>query len=361
MTTTMPSVSKSPLLRAAAVADQQVTNMNPAEAVFNTALGYIASACLNVAVKLRIPDLISNGSTDLEDLARKAGVNQDALFRILRVLEMSGMVSRNVRRGYELTAAGQLLRRDAAGSLASAIEWISDPLHLNLYSELRTSVETGETTFDKVYGIPFFDWCSKPENAEEAAVFNNAMTSISEMCIPAFLEAYPFESFKQIVDVGGGHGAVLRSILKQHTGSCGTLAEMPSLISAATTAIANDDLTDRCKAVACNFFESVPAGGDLYFMKNIIHDWADGRAIELLRNIRNVIANDGKLLLAEAVLDDTAAPHLGKFLDIEMIAFVGGKERTAEEFKVLLSAAGFALQRVVPTRSPLSLIEAVPC
>ena len=361
MSTTMPSAPISPLQATIAIADEQASNMNPAVAVFNTALGYIASACLNVAVKLRIPDLISQGFRDLGSLALEAGAQQEPLFRVLRVLEMNGIVSRDIDGSYLLTAAGQLLRREAAGSLAAAIEWISDPLHFSLYSELRTSVETGETTFDSMYGIPFFDWSSEPENAEEAAVFNNAMTSISEMCIPAFLEAYPFGLFQRIVDIGGGHGAVLRSILKQHSQAHGTIAEMSSLIPAAENAIAQDGLSNRCEAVACNFFETVPGGGDLYFMKHIIHDWADDRAIKLLRNIRTVIPENGTLLLAEAVLDETPAPHLGKLLDIEMLAFVGGKERTAEQFRQLLSAAGFALQCVIPTRSPLSLIEAVPC
>jgi hypothetical protein len=154
---------------------------------------------------------------------------------------------------------------------------------------------------------------------------------------------------------------VLRAILKQHSRSIGTIAEMPSLIPAAEIAIAQDCLSNRCEAVACNFFESVPAGGDLYFMKHIIHDWADDRAIKLLRNVRAVIPDEGTLLLAEAVLDETPTPHLGKLLDIEMIAFVGGKERTAEEFRQLLSSAGFVLRNVVSTRAPLSLIEAVPC
>jgi hypothetical protein len=362
MSTTITSASISPLPVAAAVAPQQSTPApNPAELVFQSALGYIVSACLNVAVKMRIPDLIGEGVYELGALARRAGAQEDALFRVLRVLEMNGLVTRNGHRSYELTPSGQLLRRDSEGSLAAAVEWISDPLHLTLYSGLQSSIETGETTFDAVYGMPFFDWSAREENAEEAGVFNNAMTSVSQLCIPAFLEAYSFGSFERIVDVGGGHGAVLRSILKEHAGVSGTLAEMASLIPAANAAIANDGLSNRCEAVACNFFESVPAGGDLYFMKHIVHDWADEPALQLLRNIRAAIRANGTLLLAEAVLDDSPAPHLGKLLDIEMIAFVGGKERTAAEFRQLLAKAGFALQRVVQTRSPLSLLEAVPC
>ena len=360
MSTLMTQTSPAPLPLVAAP-EQTATTLDPAQIAFQAGLGYIVSACLNVALKLRIPDLIGDAVVDVRTLAQKAGANEDYLYRVLRVLEANQLVTRSLGRAFELTAAGQLLRRNVPGSLAPALEWIADPLHLTLYSELQHSVKTGETTFDAVYGKPFFDWSTQPENAEEAAVFNNAMTSISQMCIPAFLNAYEFGSFHNIVDVGGGHGAVLRAILKEHPGVRGTLAEMPSLLTAANAAVAQDGLADRCQAVACNFFESVPAGGDLYFMKHIVHDWADEQALRLLKNIREAIPAGGTLLLAEAVLDDTPAPHFGKLIDIEMIAFVGGKERTAVEFRELLAAAGFTLRRIVPTKSPLSLVEAVPC
>src|SRR3954447_14407367 len=190
MSTLMTQDSPSPLPYVAAP-EQTATAADPAQIAFQAALGYIVSACLNVALKLRIPDLIGDGVVDVETLARQAGANEDYLFRVLRVLETQQIVTRPIPRGFQLSAAGQLLRHDVAGSLAPALEWIADPLHLTLYSHLRESVETGETTFDAVYGEQFFAWSTRPENAEEAAVFNNAMTSVSEMCIPAFLEAYP--------------------------------------------------------------------------------------------------------------------------------------------------------------------------
>jgi len=132
------------------------------------------------------------------------------------------------------------------------------------------------------------------------------------------------------------------------------------LVGRATQAIADDGLAARCEAVACNFFDSVPAGGDGYLMKHIVHDWADEAARRLLGNIRAVIPNHGKLILAEAVIDDSPTPHPGKLLDIEMMAFVGGRERTIGEFRKLLASSGFALLRIIPTGSPLSLLEAVP-
>jgi hypothetical protein len=333
---------------------------NPQELLLQTGLAYIASACLNTAVKLRIPDLIGDGSTDVDKLALESATDPDYLYRILRVLEVSQIVARTSARSYKLRDAGQLLRRGVPGSMADCIEWIADPLHLKLYSELKGSVEEGKTTFDQVYGEPFFNWLSKAENKDEAAVFNNAMTSISEMCIPAFLEAYDFSGFKKVVDVGGGHGALLRSILHANPAAQGVVAEMAAVIPATRRAIAEDRLANRCEATECNFFEAVPEGGDCYLMKHIVHDWADGAAIQLLRNIRSVISANGKLVLAEGVLDDSADPHPGKLLDIEMMAFVGGKERTRSEFQQLLHSAGFALERIIPTRSPLCLLEARP-
>jgi hypothetical protein len=345
---------------AAPVPQQPATAANPQQIVFQAGTAYIVSACLNVAVKLRIPDLMGDTAKYIGQLAQESGADEEYLFRLLRVLEMNQLVIRKAPRQFELTPAGQLLRRDVQGSLAAAMEWMADPLHLRLYSELQGSIEKRTTTFETGFGKPFFDWISEPQNADEAAVFNNAMTSISEMCIPAFLDAYDFGGFTKIVDVGGGHGALLRAILRKHTNLRGAVAEMPFVVPNTKAAIALDNLAHCCEATECNFFESVPAGGDAYLMKNIIHDWADEPALQLLRNIRAVIPPDGKLLLAEAVIDDSPAPHLGKLLDIEMIAFVGGKERTEQEFGDLLSKAGFALKRVVPTASPLSLLEAVP-
>lgn len=335
-------------------------SVSPQELLLQTGLAYIASACLNTAVKLRIPDLIGGESKDVDILALESGTDPDYLYRILRVLEVSQIVTRTAPRSYKLTEAGLLLRSGVPGSMADCIEWIADPLHLKLYSELKGSVEEGVTTFDRVYGEPFFNWLSKTENQTEAAVFNNAMTSISEICIPAFLEAYDFSGFKKIVDVGGGHGAVLRTILHANPALQGAVAEMAAVVPAAKRAIAEDRLASRCEALECNFFEAVPAGGDCYIMKHIVHDWADGAALQLLRNIRNVIPASGKLILAEAVLDDSADPHPGKLLDIEMMAFVGGKERTRNEFQRLLHSAGFALERIIPTKSPLCLLEARP-
>jgi hypothetical protein len=331
----------------------------PQAILMQAALGYIVSACLNVAVKLGVPDLLGTGSQSVEVLAQQSGANAGYLFRVLRVLEAHGMFIRKGRE-FSLTPAGLLLRTGVPGSAAAMAEWIADPLHLWVYSGLCATVETGATTFDAMHGEPFFQWVSRPENAEEAGIFNQAMVGLSEMCGPAFLEAYDFGCFEKIIDVGGGHGGLVRTILKAHPHLNGVVAEMASVVKGAGAAIAGDGLESRCEAVECNFFASVPEGGDCYLLKHILHDWADEPALQILRQIRKVIPETGTLVLAESVLDDSSAPNPGKLIDIEMMTFVGGKERTEEEFRELLAQAGFLLGRVLPTKSPLMLLEAFP-
>ena len=342
----------------ATMTNQQIATRAPQEVLLQAGLAYINSACLQVAAKLGIADLLGDRSQTVSELARQSDVSEDYLFRVLRVLETNQIVAQVAPRTFELTEAGQLLRTGVPGSLASAMKWLTDELHSEMYGNLTGTVKQGSTTFDRLYGQSFFNWLSKSENSEEAQVFNDAMTSISQMCVPAFLEAYDFSSFTHIVDVGGGHGALLRAILAKYDHLQGTVAEMACVVPETKAAIEVDGMADRCKAVECDFFAAVPSGGDAYLMKHIIHDWSDELAIKLLRNIRAVIPQNGKLILAEAVLDDTGAPHPGKLLDIEMMTFVGGRERTEKEFRELLSAAGFKLTKVHQTKSPLSLIEA---
>lgn len=331
----------------------------PQEIVLQAGFAYIVSACLNVAMKLGIPDLLGTSARHVDELAVQCGANPDCLFRILRVLESNSMAMRTGEKTFALTEAGLLLRSDTECSLADSIEWLTDPFHFQVYAELRHAVQTGDTAFNAVHRQPFFEWIAKPENAEESAVFNNAMTSFSGMCSAAFLQTYDFGHFNRIIDVGGGHGALLRSILKAHPHLSGVVADMANLIPDTRMAIAADGLQDRCEAVACDFFQSVPADGDCYLMKHIIHDWEDSAALRILHNIHSAMRPEARLVLAECVIQDGAAPHPGKLLDIEMMALVGGKERTESEFRELLLQAGFRIKRVLPTNSPVSLIEAV--
>jgi hypothetical protein len=186
------------------------------------------------------------------------------------------------------------------------------------------------------------------------------MTTLSVPAIAAALEAYDFSRYGSIVDVAGGHGEVLLSILKANPKAKGILAEVDHVVEGARSRIKSAGLQQRCDAVVCDFFKAVPAGGDAYVMKHIIHDWDDERALLILKNIATAMGGrKGHVVLLESVIPEGPAPDFGKFLDIEMLALPGGKERTQKEFAELFAAAGFRLTRVVPTASPLSVVEAV--
>jgi len=331
---------------------------NPVQHVLQVATGYIASAALYVAITLKLPDLLSAGPLSIADLARATGTNEDALYRVLRLLA-SLEIFEEVRTGqFALTPAADVLRQDTPGSMRSMAVFLSDPLHFDVYAHLLDSVSTGRPAVEKTLGMPVFEYFAK--HPDYSAVFNDAMTAFSAPVIGAAIEAYDFSRFGLIVDVAGGHGEVLMSILKACPGVRGVLADVDHVVEGAKSRIAAAGLTGRCEAVVCDFFQAVPEGGDAYIMKHIIHDWDDDRASTILGNIGKAMGHKrGTVVLLESVIPEGPEPDLGKFIDLEMLVFPGGRERTAAEFRALFARSGFDLARIVPTKSPLCVVEAV--
>jgi hypothetical protein len=261
-------------------------------------------------------------------------------------------------RRFALTPSADLLRKDVPGSLRGMAVFLPDPLHLRVYADLMHSVMTGKPAVDQTLGMPIFEYLAG--HPDYSKVFNDAMTALSAPVVGAAIEAYDFSAIGTLVDVAGGHGEVLMSILKACPTVRGILADVGHVIEGAKPRIAAAGLSSRCDVVAIDFFKSVPAGGDAYVMKHIIHDWDDDRASLILRNIAAAMGEKrGKVILLEAVLRGAGEPDLGKLLDIEMLAMPGGRERSADEFKALFARSGFEMTNVVPTKSPLSVVEAI--
>jgi hypothetical protein len=332
---------------------------DPAQTIFQLATGYIISAALQTAVKLGVADHLANGSQSVAELAAATRTNEDALYRVLRVLAMAGVFEETAGRRFALTPASELLRSDRPGLRDMAL-WISSPFHFRVYSNALESVRTGQPASEKMLGVPVFEYLAR--DAELSEIFNNAMTSFSGLIMPAVLEAYDFSGIDVLVDVAGGHGGILTAVLQKYPAMRGILMDIDHVIAGAHPKIAAQNVQDRCTAVAGDFFKSVPPGGDAYIMKHIIHDWDDQRASVILRNIRTALAGrrHGKVILLEAVIQAGSAPDLGKLLDLEMLMMPGGRERTADEFRALFAKSGFEMTRIVPTKSPLNVIEAVP-
>jgi hypothetical protein len=333
---------------------------NAAQQVLQLSTGYIISAALQAAVKLRISDRLAAGPASAADLASAAGVQEDALYRVLRALAMVGVFAETAPRTFALTPAAEVLQSGTPGSVYDMVLWMTDPFHFRIYAETLHSVRTGETAVEKVTGLSAFDLFARDQ--ELSAVFNNAMTSFSASIIPAVLKAYDFSGIDVLVDVAGGHGEVLMSILQAHPRMRGVLFDVDHVIRGAVSRIEERGLAGRCEAVAGDFFAAVPGGGDAYLMKHIIHDWDDERAGKILGNIRSALQGtpEGKVLLLEGVIQSGNEPDLGKLIDIEMLVGPGGRERTAAEFEALFARAGFELVRIVPTESPVCVLEGRP-
>ena len=317
----------------------------------------MVSAALGVAAQLAIADRLANGPRSTGDLAKATGANEDALYRVLRALAMVGVFTEVSPRTFALTPAAELLRADVPGSVRDMALWLCDDLHFRVYAETMHSVMTGQTLGEKVLGMPIFEYLER--NPDISARFNNAMTNFSAGVAPAALQVYDFSDIRVLVDIAGGHGMVLATILRANPQMRGILFDLEHVVAGAKAPDALG-VRDRCELVAGDFFKSVPAGGDAYIMKHIIHDWDDERADVILRNIRAALQGkrDGRVILLEGVVLPANEPDLTKLIDLEMLVLPGGKERTADEYKALFARNGFVLTKIVPTQSPLCVIEA---
>jgi hypothetical protein len=344
------------------IASTNTTETTPqdkaAQQLFQLAMGYMGSAALQTAVRLRIADQLASGPRSVGDIARAVGANEDALNRILRALTVFGVFEEVDDRRFALTPAAEMLCSDKPGFYPMAL-WITSPFHFRAYAELIHSARTGQPAVEQVVGMPAFEYLAKDRELSE--IFNNAMTSFSAMVVPAALEAYDFSGIDTLVDVAGGHGMLLASILQKFPKTRGILADVDHVIAGAAPRLQALGVAERVETRVVDFFKAVPEGGDVYIMKHIIHDWDDDRASIILGNIRKALNRrpNGKVLLLEAVVAPRNEPDLAKMLDLEMMVMPGGRERTAAEFETLFTRSGFRMTRIVPTKSPLSVIEAV--
>ena len=330
--------------------------VDPSQLVFQIATGYIASTALYVAARLRIADHLASGARAADDLARETGANSDALYRVLRALASLGIFEEVSPRVFVNNAPSDTMKSGAPGSIYDMALWIADPFHFRVYAEAMHSVTTGLSAVEKAVGVPVFEYF--PRNPELSEVFNNAMTSFSAFVVPAVLDVYDFTGIGTLVDIAGGHGQVLMSVLRKYPAMRGVLFDMEHVIAGAIPRIREAGLEGRITAEAGDFFKAVPSAGDAYIMKHIIHDWDDDRATAILQNIAKAMNRDGRVILIESVLAPANTPDFGKLIDLEMLLLPGGRERTEQEFRNLFERAGFRLARIVPTQSPLSVLEA---
>lgn len=330
--------------------------MNPYQELVGMTSSHWITQAVYAAAELGLADLLADGSRSSTQLADATGTHAGSLHRLLRFLATLGVFEQVEPDGFALTPVGELLRADVPGSVRSLAIFRGEESY-QAWGDLLHTVKTGEQAFARVIGAPVFEYLV--EHPERAQIFNNAMSADS----PVFAEistAYDLSQFEVIVDVGGGNGTLLASVLSAHPQLRGVLFDRPQAIEAAKDNPAVKAVADRCELVAGDFFASVPAGGDVYVISRVLHDWDDPDCLDILRQCRTAIPSHGKLLIVEPLLPDDARFSYVRGFDVNMLVMAGGRGRTEDEFRKLLNTVGFQFATSVPLVTGAHIIEAAP-
>jgi ubiquinone/menaquinone biosynthesis C-methylase UbiE len=321
--------------------------------------GFRIAHVLYVAASLGLADLLRDGPRSSDELAEATDTHEPSLARILRALLALGVLTRDPEGRFGLTALGATLRSDGPGSLRAWILFALSEENLRTWGELLHSVRTGETAFDHVYKMGV--WPYRQQNPEHGRLFDAGMAALMNGVDAAFAAAYPFADVRRVVDVGGGDGTLLITLLRAHPELEGVLFDLPEVATGARQRIAEAGLAHRCSVVAGDVFEAVPGDGDCYLLSRVIHDWDDERALAILRNCCRAMPEQGKLLLLERIFPTEIEPSpallAAALTDMNMMLVTGGRERTEAEYRKLLSLAGVDAVKMIPTGSGLSVLE----
>ena len=319
--------------------------------------GWVAAA-VYAAAKLGIADHLANGARSADELATLTNTHAPSLRRFMRTLAGFGILTEGEGERFSLTPLGEALKDGAPGSARSTLLAFGSPSFWRTWEDIFYSLETGKPAFDKVWGMPIFDYFA--QNPEAASHFSEAMVGFHGSEPPTVAEAYDFSGIQTLVDVGGATGNMLAAVLSRHTSLRGILFDLPHVVRDAPALLRARGVDSRVTIETGSFFEHVPAGGDAYLLSHIIHDWSEEQCLTILGHCRKAMGPDGRLLIVETVLPEGDTPHQGKLQDLVMLVFPGGQERTEKEYQELLGKAGFRMRRIVPTTSVVSIVEGVP-
>lgn len=335
--------------------------LDPAKRVWNLIISNWKTQAIYVAVELRIPDLLAEGAKTNEELAASTGAHAPSLHRLLRALTTLEICRERADGSFELTPTGSILRSDSATSLRSWVIYAGG-YQWPFWGRLLDSVKTGESARKLVTGNKEFE--NLQRDPAVAALFNQAMVEFARLISHGVVRVFDFSSMERIVDIGGGYGELLATILLANPGTQGVLFDLPHAVETGRSRMAAVGLSDRCEIIAGSFFESVPERGDAYLLSRIIHDWNDDQCKVILENCRRAMTQDSKLLLVEQIfperLEASADHQVIARSDLNMLIGPGGHERTEAEFRALLSSTGFLLKNVIPIEMSFNVIEAIP-
>ena len=320
--------------------------------------GFRVTQTIYAGVELGIPDLLAEGERTADDLADASGADPPTLYRLLRALASLGIVHEGDERRFSLTDLGRPLRSDVPGSLRGWVRLQGRDYLWRSWGNLANAVREGQNSFRMVHGTDIWEW--RAEHADESAIFDEAMRSMTIGANASILDAYDFGRFGTIVDVAGGNGTLIAAVLATHPAARGILFDQEHVVSGAEPILRAAGVLDRCQIVAGSFFESVPDGADAYVLKWIIHDWEDEESVAILRTCRAAMGTDAVVLLIERDLGRPNEDPVAKLADLNMLVMPGGRERALDEYAALFDAADLRLVAAHPTTSGHLVIEAAP-
>ncbi len=332
------------------------TTASPAARLYQM-LNYSLTQMIYVVVKLGIPDLLAERPRSADELASSVSVHARSLYRLLRAMACLDIFVEDSLNRFSLTPLSELLRSEVPGSLRSFALSYGEPWWWSAWGSLLYSVQTGETAFDHVQGTSLFEFLA--HDADAARIFNANMTAMTSEETQAVVAAYDFSGTRVLVDVGGGQGALAEAVLQAHPRVRAIVFDVPSVIDKARNRLESAGIVDRCELVGGSFFDRIPAGGDVYTLKDILHDWDDPQAKNILRTCHAAMDRSARLLVIERIIKPGKDSMAGKLTDISMLVFTGGKERTEAEYRTLLESAGFHIKGIV-LAGETDIIEAVP-
>jgi hypothetical protein len=327
----------------------------PRDDLFRLIRGFQVSQAIMVAASLRLADHLEGSARDSSELAHATGTHAPSLFRLLRALTTVGILRHDANGRFSLTEVGKYLRTDSAGSHAAMAMLFGSRNVWAAWGDLLNAVKSGTPAFDNVHGRNVWDY--RALHPEQGRIFDRAMGSGTARFAAAVMEAYDFSRFRHVVDVGGGDGSFLTQLLSAHQELNGTLFDQPHVIAQSLSSEAIRRPAERCRLESGDFFTRVPAGGDLYLLKWILHDWDDAAAVQILRSCRQAMETNSRLLVVEHLVGSDDEHSDATLMDLNMMVITGGKVRTQAEFALLFNEAGLRLTAVASTSTPLHVLE----
>lgn len=320
--------------------------------------GMMASKALQLAAKLGIADLLAEGPRSAAALAQDTASHPPSLYRVLRALASIGIFHELEDGTFENTELSEPLRSGVPGSVRDYVIFAPDDSNVRAWMHFDSVVRSGEPSFAAANGADNWEYfATHPALLER---FNQAMSNLSALAGPMIAYGYDFSPFKSLVDIGGGEGRLLAAILAVYPNLKGSTLDLPAVAEQAADFLRSQGLEDRTEVLAGNAFEAIPGGYDAYIMRNVLHDWGDEKALALLANCRAAIPDHGKLVIFDAIMPPGNDPYPAKWIDLQMMVALGGRERSAEEFRRLLDRAGFDLTLAKPLPAMIGVVEGVP-